>query len=101
MQIIKKPVRSVGQRLTDATGRGGMEWIISRCWRAGGLEGWRAGWLAALLFSSLLCSALLCSTLLESWWTPRQPCSSYLLHRAPSNRLLVLDEMTVDPRGAL
>jgi hypothetical protein len=53
MQIIKKPVRSVGQRLTDATGRGGMEWIISKCWRA--------GWLAALLYSSLLCSAMLCS----------------------------------------
>jgi hypothetical protein len=61
MQIIKKPVRSVGQRLTDATGRGGMEWIISRCWRAGGLEGWLAG-CSALLFSTLLCSALLCSS---------------------------------------
>jgi hypothetical protein len=51
MRIIKKPVRSVGQRLTDAT-TGGMEWIISRCWRA--------GWLAWLLCSALFCTALLC-----------------------------------------
>ena len=60
------------------------------------------GWLVALLFSSHLYFALLCSGRVvvdtSSTWLQLPP---GLLHRAPSNRLLVVDEMTVDPRGAL